>query len=242
VWSAWPESLDLYLGQGLAMLGGTGSSQAMTLRHAPTMPLEQRLGQVAQALISQAKHSTTKARRLRVALSGALCPAIALRQYAKATAAAVALGMDAQTILCEMDSGQSGLAAAIPVQLGAELQRWAKAQGLRISSMQPLWAMATQCKAAMGRSVRGLLLHEEDALTMLAQPPTQERGNVQGAQTAAFSLAGAFDAADPPVEARRWLVGQGLAQEQLLRLSFGEQARSRLPDGPQPWAMHWSRP
>ena len=253
MWSVWPEPVDLYLGRTVAMFGGEGrGSKAVVLRHPATMPHADLLANLSESLAEQEPRQTTSRRSLRISLSGALCPAIAfqapqgIRQWSELqevanAAAAASMGMEARMLRCETDSVRSGLLAAIPEVLHQQLAQWAGQQGWRIVSIQPLWAMATQCKAASAHEVQCVLLHEVDGLTLIAPAASSSQGKPSKTEAAALCMAGEHDAADPPAAARRWLIGHGLAQDKLLSLAFGPRARTAMTKGPQCWPMHWSR-
>ena len=49
MWSVWSETVDVYLGQGVAMVK-TGSEKARVLQHPATMPVQRVLAAVAQAM------------------------------------------------------------------------------------------------------------------------------------------------------------------------------------------------
>jgi hypothetical protein len=264
VWSVWSETVDVYLGQGVAMVK-TGSEKARVLQHPATMPLQRVLAQLAQAMVAmplsqkQEQKNQHKHRKVRITLSGALCPATVfsapptvtrwqeLRQIATASAAAM-LGTGADSIVCETHRAahplHSGVVATVNAALMAELHAWAGAHRLRITSLRPLWAVASSSAMVQQPTCGGLLLHEPDSLTVLASGAAGAATHTTGEPVAATLVGGADPSAASAAlwstTTRRWLVGLGLAEDALLKLTFSTQAGMRLPRGPKPWAAHWS--
>ncbi len=233
MWSVWSKPVQLYLGQGLAMVQASG--QAVVVLHpSVTLPLERVLQQIDEHL--------PRASSLSVSLSAALCPAFAdvmpkgVRRWQERQAlaqswAAERLGLPADELVCELDARSSGLGAALPASTLSQLQHWARAQGHRVKSVQPLWAQATQSHAARLAATRAVLVQEPDASTVLAE---QHPGKVE-----AFSLVGAPDAPTTQTRLAQWQISLSLSPEHLLRLGFDAQARPPMTQGPQAWAKHW---
>lgn len=262
MWSVWSEAVDVYLGQGVAMLK-VGSKKTQVLQHPATLPLQRVLALLAQAMVAtpvsqkQEQQNQQKHCNVRITLSGALCPAIAfsapptvtrwqeLRQIATASAAAL-LGTGADQIVCETNRlrpAQPGVAATVNTALMAELHAWAGAHRFRITSLRPLWAVATHSAMAQQPTCGGLLLQEPDSMTVLASGAANATHTT--AQPIAATLVGgaeqsAASAALWSASTRRWLVGLGLAEDALLKLTLSTQAGTLLPHGPKLWAGHWS--
>lgn len=257
MWSVWSETVDVYLGQGVAMVK-VGSGKAHVLQTAATMPRQRVLAQLAQAMpASRPASHKQKHRNVRITLSGALCPATAfsapptvtrwqeLRQIATACAAAT-LCTGADSIVCETNRllpAQPGVAATVNAALMAELHAWAGAHRLRITSLRPLWAVATRSAMVQQPACGGLLLQEPDSMTVLASGAAGASPTT--GQPVAATLVGGADpsaasAALWSTTTRRWLVGLGLAEDALLKVGFSTQAGALLPHGPKLWAGHWS--
>lgn len=216
--------------------------EAVVIQYPATLPLERVLGRLAEVMVQWGVGNTSQHRNLRITLSGVYCPAVGftapvavtrwneLRQIANATAAEV-MGVDIDQIVCVHDAFRSGIAAAITVPLMAELQRWAAQHHCRITTVQPLWAVAMQSAAAKKRGIRGLLVQEPDAVTLLADD-VKGRLNV-------LKLPGETDPDALQTHLRRWLVGAELSEDKILKLGFGTQPRTVMPQGPQVWDAHW---
>ncbi len=238
--SVWFKSLDIYIGHGLAMLKA-GSSDPVVLRTPATLPLDR----VLSAFVDSAGKNVASGCNVRVYFSGAMCPALSIaapkevtrwqerRQIGHAVAAQ-SLGASTSEISCEMDGIHPGIAAAVFTASLEELQSWAKQQGGRIVSIEPIWAIATHCAAARHRSVQGLVLHEPDAITMLA--------NDGHGRFDALSLSSQIDSALLATHSRRWLIGHGLTEDRALTIGFSAVAGNAMRDGPKPWSVHWYRP
>lgn len=251
MWSVWSETVDVYLGQGVAMVK-VGSGKAHVLQTSATMPLQRVLAQLGQAMV--AIPVSQKHRNVRITLSGALCPATAfsapptvtrwqeLQQIATASAAAT-LGTGVDQMVCETNRlrpAQPGVAATLNTALMAELHTWAGAHRLRITSLRPLWAVATRSAMVQQPRCGGLLLQEPDSMTVLVAGSA----NTTDQSIASTLMHGADPSSASAVlksgATRRWLVGLGLAEDALLKLTFSTQAGTLVPLGPKLWAGHWT--
>lgn len=240
MWSVWSETVDVYLGQGVAMLKA-GAGETIVSRSPATLPLERVLAKLADSATA-GNVVLKKGSRLRVSLSGAWCPALAVtipegvtrweerRQIALASAARD-MGTDLGQIACEIDAVAPGAAAAIALPMREELERWAMQLGCRLVSVAPLWATATQSKLSRQRGIQGLLVIEPDAATLIAGD------GKHGFKTT--TLPGEQDAATLYAHSQQWLQGLGLEDSGFARLGFGLTAHPPMPTGPKPWAGHW---
>ncbi|OGB31672.1 MAG: hypothetical protein A3F78_11935 [Burkholderiales bacterium RIFCSPLOWO2_12_FULL_61_40] len=242
MWSVWSESVDIYLGQGVTMLK-IPHQEAQRIQHPVTWPLERVLAQLAEVLSQGGTQHRLQRRTLQITLSGALCPATGfkapqevrrwneLRQIAHASAAAT-WGVEADQIVCDMDAGGRGITASVGTVWMQTLQRWAAGHHWRIASLRPLWAVATQSPRARQTDALGLLIHEPDAITAIADGAHGE--------AIASTLAGDYGQASGQALVRRWLVGLGLREDGLLHLNFGIRAQTAMPLGLKAWAAYWS--
>lgn len=240
MWSVWSETVDVHLGQGFCLLK-VGRSATQLMRYPATLALDHVLDRLTQALkqISRRKH------KLRITLSSALCPAFTfhtppginryseLHQIAQASAAEL-LGVAADSLHCEIDISHTGIAAAVPQTLITTIKDWTGAQRNYISSIRPLWSVATQCPRVRAPSCSGLWLQEPDALTVLS--PTAS------SQTASCTWAFTDDSLIASMAARRYLIGVGSSEDALVKLSFSTQAHKVLAQGPSLWTAYWSSP
>lgn len=250
MWLAWSEMVDVYLGQGLAMLR-LAKTETVVLRLPPTLPLERVLAKLADSLPpaqtsgKSTKSTVTTRRKLRISLSAVLCPPIAYsappevkrwdeRQKIANATAAYSMDVSVEQLRCEIAPLRCGIAAALPATFISEVEHWASQQQMRLHSVRPLWATATQCATARQPEVQGLLLQEPDAWTLLSD-------NGQGMLHAA-TLAMSSDPSVVQTDLRRWLVSANLSEDKLLRLRFTPQLNALIPRGPALWAPHWSSP
>lgn len=244
MWSVWSDPVDLYLGQRVAMLQA-GRRPAVIVEHPNALPVGSLLAELSSAM-AQIKPPIKLARnRLRIVLGGALCPAIGfaapptvtrwdeLRSIATATAA-MNMGVGAEQTNCDIDVARQGVAGAVPSALVQELGHWAAQHRCSVASVQPLWALASQSRAARAPSVQGVLVEDPDSLTLLMD----DYGG--GLVVSTFVGTGAPGAAQ--TQARRWLVNQGLEANALLKLCFGTQSNAAMLHGPHAWANHWYLP
>lgn len=241
MWSVWSESIELYLGQGLAMLKKDG--QELVIAHPATLTFGQVLAKLTEAVAQMQPPKRAKRCKLRVTLSGALCPAVTfgapqevrrwgeLQNIAQASAA-MSMEVGPDQILCEMDIARRDLASGLSALLMQSLQDWATQQRFHLTSMRPLWAVASQSPMARRLAVQGLLVQEPDAVTLLTEDT--------GGKFCATTLTGSED--QLPMLTRRWLVSQDIQHEKLLKLRFAAPSRPFLPHGPTAWPTHWDSP
>lgn len=243
MWSVWSESVDVYLGQGIAMLK-QGRHATQVVQIPTTLPLADLLAELAEAMPKSDHSRMARRLKLKITLSGALCPAFTfnapaevtrwheLRQIANATAVSNT-GNGADKVICEIDADRPGIASRVATPVMEELQRWAKTHHLHIASVRPLWALATQSPLARRASVSGLQMHEPDSVTLMV--------NDENGKIIATSFAGELDYSIVQAHARRWLVSHGVLADSLLKLNFGIQSRSLLTEAPKVWATHWEK-
>ena len=231
---AWSESVDLYLGQTLAMVK-TSDGNTIVRRHAPTLPL----ARVLQSL----DDVVPKRCQLRISLSAARCPAVEIKvpqglkrwgeleEIVKVNAAQ-RLMMPVGEINCEFDSACPGIAASVTTAQLNDLAGWATQSGRSIASIRPLWVIATQCRAAQERSVQGLLLREDDALTLIV--------NGGKGMTHAVTAPAVSNPLSAQAQLRRWSVSFELSDAEILKLGFAGTPGAAMLKGPKPWAEHWT--
>lgn len=242
MWSVWSERVDLYLGQGLAMLKSKRHGERV-VRLAPTLPMDRVLAQLTLELAEMGTNNRYARRSLHITLSAALCPASGFtvpqavrrwdeRQSIACASAAATVGAQVESIVSETDRDQAGVAASMGRPLFDDLKRWAAQNRCRVASIQPLWAVASQCPAARSAAVKSILLQEPDAVTVLAM----EHDGRQLAST--FTChPGQIGSA---MQERRWLVGLGLSQSDMLRFTFAADLIPPMQQGPGAWVGHWA--
>ena len=242
--SVWSEGAELYLGQTLVMLQIRGR-EALVMEHAIPLPADQLLAVVSQAMTQFGTSNSKRARRLGIVLSGALCPALTFvapqqvtrwterMEIARATAA-MAMGTTPDQVVCEMDAARPGLASAMPIHIQSALQGWAAQHQFAVTSIQPLWAIASQSRTARNTAVQGLMVTEPDANTVLADD--------SAGKVVAVTQAGLFSGSDGQANIRRLLIGLGLRESALLKLAFGAKAQTEMQDGPKAWPTRWYSP
>ncbi len=241
MWSVWSERIDLYLGQGLAMVKTMRHSERV-IKFAATLPMDRVLERVGQEIQAMGIAKGRMRGRLHVTLSGSLCPASAflapdavnrwdeLRSFAQASAAS-ALGVAADEIVSETDRYCAGIVASVGRTLLDDLSQWAITLYCSIASVRPLWATASDCPAAGSANIKGVLVSEPDAQTLVAVG--------QGGTRLASTLLGGVEAGDNRLQIRRWLVGAGLSESDILQLALLAVPQSLMPRGPDAWAGHW---
>ena len=254
MWSVWPESVEIYLGQTVALLS-QNEQEVQPVRFLPTLPVEQVLSQLSQALAStneRRKLTNPKRRSLNVTLSAAHCPPTGfstprgvtrwdeLRSFASATAGAGLAGSPEQRI-CEMDDRGLGVAATVPVRLMTELKRWAAQEVMQLASVRPLWALVSQCALARETHVKALVVQEPDAMSLIAIKDDKQAVAMTMQMTIQLANAPEREPTVAQAHIRRWMMSVGLRQDEFLALRFDEAAQAPLAQGPKTWAKHWRK-
>jgi hypothetical protein len=236
VWSVWSKTINVYLGQGVAMLQ-VDDQETMLLRSPATLPMARILSKMTELANKEIfKHSA-----IQVSLSGAWCPAFNVtipegvtrwherQQIARASGAKV-MGIESEQIACEMTATQ-GLAAAISLPILQEVQAWTTGLGCRLKSVSPLWTTATQCEIARRSSTKAVLLSEPDGSTLLIGG---EQGSIK-----VVNAPGVIGALDFLSQSPRILMDHGLSEESTLKIGFDSESRTSIQGGPKRWARHW---
>lgn len=181
MWSVWPERVDVYMGVGTVLV--KRRAQALVRLQPPaTLPLGDVLAQVDEAC----GRRDGRPWRLHVALGAALCPPVTftvpqgVKRWSETmalaqAAAAQAWGLPAEqadALVCAVDTGRQGLAAALMKGTREGLAQWAGLHSGHLASLTPLWALATQAPACRAKEVRQLTLHEPGAMAVVQAEPT----------------------------------------------------------------------
>jgi hypothetical protein len=222
------------------------------------LPLDRvltRISEAAQAHAASGSHSWLHRAKLRITLGGSLCPPIPFSkpegiknwqelQLLAQTHAAQQLGIQVPQTECEWDDQQMGLLAALPLPWMQALQSWAVREKAHIATISPLWSIATQSVLAQASTVRALHLHEKEGVTLLAmQSPLREVSQKSKVshpphQGVFITNAGGSSMDDT---ARQWFNSVGIANPEILKLSFGDSTKPTLKDSPYTWNSYWSQ-
>lgn len=242
MWSVWSERVDVYLGTGLVLVQRPGMP-LWTFEPPATLPLDDELRHVNQAL----DRANAKPWHLSVHLSAALCPPVAFvvpkgvkRHEVRAIACASAAhawnvqAEQAVEVVCSLDAGHQGLAAAMLQGTHRVIAQWAAQQKGRLVSLRPLWAVATAAKACADQQVECVALLEPDALTVLNLSPTRTAHTKSwvGRYWPADALSSLAEMSDQVDEAQP---RTGVA------MAFNREPTQNVwVQGPSAWAKHWS--
>lgn len=236
MWSAWLEPNCIYLSSGRVLVRSAGCA-TVALEMPGTLPLDRILGEIAPHL-----RAGSRARQgWSVHLSAAICPALTvtppegvrgfneLLAYAKAAASAQ-LGLGVADVQADFDMASPGIVAAVPGHLFDALSTWASAVGIRLTSIRPLWSVATDCALARRHRVNGILLREPDSLTVVAPAAPGHHD---------LALTVALDSASTETATQRQRMLASAAPRQLLAMDFGVQSGSVVRGLPRLWPAHW---
>lgn len=238
--SAWLEYTDIYLAQGVALLK-VGATPAKSVSFATTLPWSRVFQLLGDALLD-GKGKNHLPKRLRITLSGTLCPAVAIdapkdaRRWSDLAqllplSASASLGQEANLLACSQEATGEACGAATGVGFLQDLKTWAKKQGLKLHSVQPSWSLASESKAALSARITSLQIAEVDGVSLLCRSEGRwlchhmtTEGLDHSSQTTAF---------------QRYKTGLGLEDATLLKLNFSTQAGVLHTNMPTRWAAHW---
>lgn len=172
MWSVWHNSVDVYLARGFAaVMTPRNNLQAVSL---PTMvPLSRLLDGVAKHLPKRA--------HLRIALSASIARpfSIALPKGLKNSSEVAPLVDAALTKHWGEPADSLSACAALETQEVAgviaketlnQLHQWALEVGCTVSSICPIWAVASQLAWIRRPIIKGFVLQEPDGLSWISEP------------------------------------------------------------------------
>lgn len=183
MWSVWSKTTQLYLSASCSMVKAAGQP-VLVVPHPVTLPLDRVLLRITEAINDSATNGTRapfKKARLQVTLGGSICSPLPwqvptgvnnwkeLALLAHSTAAQQ-LGLPVANVVCEWSPAMPGVLAAMPQWWLQSLQDWASAQHAQVASIQPLWAIASNCQLARNPAVQGLCIYEDDGAITQTSP------------------------------------------------------------------------
>lgn len=237
--SAWLDGTRLYLAKGLAIVA-TPAQAPQVIRLPSTLAWDSAFARVTEALkVSGILMRPNSA--LRVMLSGALSPAVAIQAPEEAsnwhdlsvllpTFASRALGVPQASLRCAQDFGGGSIGAASGENLMLALHSWAVSSNLRLQELQPSWSVASQSRWVRSRSCTALQLIEPDGVTLIADTA----GRWSAAHLELEHPTGAT-----PAALRRLCTAWDVKGEQVVAIEFVVNPSQRMRHGPKAWARHW---
>lgn len=181
--------------------------------------------------------------RIRLQLSGALCPAFELKlppisltlpekKVIAASTSSKLLGLPEEDVQCEFDDLRNGIAASLSKTMRSDLKEWGKSAGHSLISLKPMWSSATHIAAKQVPLAQGIQFQEPDGTTILAERVTGE-----------FNVAHIAHGQNVPdaLHSRviQLLNHLGLDEQKLVKLHFNpEQVNARHLSAPT-WPGHW---
>lgn len=241
MWWGWSEAFNIYVGTTLAMIGQRGKS-TQVVRLSPTWPLVKILQAIAhqsalQSMGSADRRSASQHRvKLHVTLSGRWCSAWApplpegIELFNELTAYFAGAGKPqgrGEKLAIEFDPTNPAVVAYLDLAVIHQLQAWALEQGAVISSLQPLWSVATESELARKSEVSALVCIEPDGVTML------HCGGQVGYLPIDHSLV------EPKLAIEKWKISNDLLPQDVLTLGFSAGAKSQQLGVPKRWSTHW---
>lgn len=239
--SAWLEYTDIYLAQGVALLK-VGATPAKSVSFATTLPWSRVFQLLGDALLD-GKGKNHLPKRLRITLSGTLCPAVAIdapkdaRRWSDLEqllplSASASLGQEENLLACSQEATGEACGAAMGAGLLQDLKTWAKAHEVKLHSFQPSWALASESKAARVSKITSIQIVEVDGVSLLCR--SGDRWHCHHLTTEGL------DHSSQTTALQRYRTGLGLEDTNLLKLNFSIQAGVLHTDMPTRWAAHWS--
>lgn len=234
----WFETTELYLAQNLVLLC-SGKNGVVRVEAEEPEKIADLLTRIdAELRLRNQKLSG----RLRVLLSTGLAPVIPfnappeVRQWGERLAVLKATaqqkGMDGQENgVIQLEAGGALLGASLTQSNADALAWWAQQHGLRLQSIQPLWAVASTAPALQTKSCKGLQLHEPDGILLLVEKDGHWEQFYQGVSIQESTRASVL---------RRLRAGLGVQEQDVMTLNFGRTSEASDRTLPKAWNSHWS--
>ncbi len=235
---AWFKSADIYIGQGLVMLK-LHHETTHIFEHALTMPLERML-ESCNGLIK-------KGTKFNVILSSSFCSALSVQipasiqspsELSAFLSASAARQLNAPNIQfdCEINSNRKSekmsVVAAIPVNVRKTIEVWIQQLSCSMTSLRPLWAIATQFAACQDEKIKGFVLHEPDGSILLIETKNDE------VQT--MSWRGQLTTDAMRSNLHRAIVSFDMVEQSILSIQFSTKPKNVMANPPAVWRKHWA--
>lgn len=231
---AWFKTVDLYIGQGLVLLK-LSPEETHIFEFPVTMPLDRAL--------MKCNGMIQKGTKLRIALSSLLCsplnveipPTVVNAREVNAILSACAAEQlhELNTEFAySIDSNTKSLGAVIPVYTENILKTWAKQLKCSVTSLQPLWSIASRFDICKNTDINSFVLHEPDGSILIAET-----------QDGRFNAVGWRESLSPELlkqNCRNSLIGLGLTEQNLIRFRFEARPINFMTPAPAAWPKHWS--
>lgn len=248
----WPERLDMYIGRHMALLRRSRSIEISRCDWPDETSLAQMLPHVLDELMVDLPRRPW---RMHVALSAYWCPAVGfivpegLRNWAELeTVAHIAVVDDTDIggglssgLVTQADARHLGLASGCPDFLLNGITQWVRRHGGWVAAIQPLWGIASDCRAMRRKSTTGMLFHEPCTSTVVAMhlPSTGSGRPIVHALSVAREN-GDDSAAQRRME--RYCLTVNIATHELQSIQFCSSVQAVDPALPKSWSGHWRCP
>lgn len=200
------------------------------------------LAKLSASMQAKGSLESKKEAPLALALGGSLCKAVSIQlpeglrnwkemERARAVTAAAQLGVDADAVVVAGAFGLGGTVGAVLQEDMQAIREWMASINGIARRIEPVWALATQCRLAARKEWQCVVVEESDATTILAEA-------ADGSKLATtFVMNG-----DPKLvqaQVNRRLVGMGIPMERTLRIQYALETTTPLANGPRCWQGHW---
>lgn len=243
MWSVGRKRGRLYLGSRVALLQVTGYA-LLTLEHAPRLPLAAVLLQLA--LKSQQQGIDLSKTMLNVDLSAIFCKG-AVYPPNFTPNHTFTLSSDLQQMLAAQLPwppehwewpGSAATFEVLPITtqgIVRNLRQWMEAQQIKISIVQPLWALVTQSSRASSKAIKAVVLKEPDGMTVFAE----NRRSLSSSQPASWKFLHAEEVEAHPQSLEDAVTALKLRKNEVAVFEFHSQPNFEQKIGLKAWAGHW---
>ena len=197
-------------------------------------------GRSLQEVLRQVEQALPAKSSLEVHLSAAFCPAIEITYptgirrlaekeiFARSTCA-TQMGVSVDELMVELDPFRSTVAAPLLRTDWTALNEWCQDKSLRLASVQPLWALASQSPAARGTDA--IALQEPDSMTLLGSANKERPARALTLPLDSSDQAGAL--------LHRMHQALALPIASIPGLRFGKRGQPAVAGPPRCWVGHW---
>jgi hypothetical protein len=183
VWSVWSKRTQLYISATFSMVKAPGQA-LLRVTYPSTLTLDRLLLRITEAINDNAAtgiSTSLKRARLVVTLGGSICPPLewqvpsGINNWKELAllahhSAAQQLTLSASDLVCTWSPATPSVLCALPRWSVQSMHEWAGHNHATVTSIRPLWAVASNCGLARTTAIKGLCVYEDNGVVSLTNP------------------------------------------------------------------------